>query len=112
MDSSPLALQDLADIRRQLRALGAGPGHEQRVLRLWAQALPQDSGRRRLEDFLPAALRTALPALAGGLAGLARLRSEHPAWAVPGPRLSLQPGRLDLHRRVYRPDLGLSLIHI
>ena len=59
MDSGPLALQDLADIRRQLRALGAGPGHEQRVLRLWAQALPQDSGRRRLEDFLPAALRTA-----------------------------------------------------
>jgi 23S rRNA (adenine2503-C2)-methyltransferase len=79
MDSSPLALQDLADIRRQLRALGAGPGHEQRVLRLWAQALPQDSGRRRLEDFLPAALRTALPAVAEGLAGLARLRSEHPA---------------------------------
>ena len=78
MDSSPLALQDLADIRRQLRALGAGPGHEQRVLRLWAQALPQDSGRRRLEDFLPAALRTALPAVADGLAGLARLRSEHP----------------------------------
>jgi tripartite-type tricarboxylate transporter receptor subunit TctC len=41
MDSGPLALQDLAHIRRQLRALGAGPGHEQRVLRLWAQALPQ-----------------------------------------------------------------------
>ena len=57
MDSGPLALQDLADIRRQLRALGAGPGHEQRVLRLWAQALPQDSGTRRLEDFLPATLR-------------------------------------------------------
>ena len=77
--AGPLALQELAAIRQQLRDLGARPGHEQRVLRLWAQALPQDSGRRRLEDFLPAALRTALPALAEGLAGLARLRSEHPA---------------------------------
>ena len=76
---SPLALQELAAIRQQLRDLGARPGHEQRVLRLWAQALPQDSGRRRLEDFLPTALRTALPALAESLAGLARLRSEHPA---------------------------------
>ena len=31
-------------IRQRLRALGAKPIHEQRVLRLWAQALPQGSG--------------------------------------------------------------------
>ncbi len=52
--------------------------HEQRVLRLWAQALPQDSGRRRPEDFLPLELRETLPALADELRGLARLRSQHP----------------------------------
>ena len=53
----------LSALRQHLRALGARPAHEQRVLRLWSQALPQDSGRRRLEDFLPTDLRTALPAL-------------------------------------------------
>jgi 23S rRNA (adenine2503-C2)-methyltransferase len=66
-------------IRQQLRALGARPVHEQRVLRLWSQALPQDSGRRKTEDFLPAALRAGLSQLEAQLRGLATLRSEHPA---------------------------------
>lgn len=64
-------------IRQQLRAHGAKPCHEQRVLRLWSQALPQDSGRRRPEDFLPLEVRAVLPALAAELQGLACLRSEH-----------------------------------
>jgi 23S rRNA (adenine2503-C2)-methyltransferase len=34
----------IADIRQRLRALGALPLHEHRVLRLWANALPQASG--------------------------------------------------------------------
>ncbi|HEY2926080.1 RNA methyltransferase [Piscinibacter sp.] len=66
------------DIRQRLRAHGAKPCHEQRVLRLWAQALPQGSGRRRPEDFLPIELRSELPALVDELQALARLRSEHP----------------------------------
>lgn len=74
----PALFTQLSALRQRLRALGARPAHEQRVLRLWAQALPQDSGRRKLEDFLPTELRAALPALATGLAGLARLRSAHP----------------------------------
>lgn len=65
--------------RSRLRALGAQPVHEQRVLRLWSQALPQDHGRRRLPDFMPHTLVAALPALAQELADLARLRSAHPA---------------------------------
>jgi 23S rRNA (adenine2503-C2)-methyltransferase len=73
-----LAFTQLPALRQHLRALGARPAHEQRVLRLWVQALAQDSGRRKLEDFLPAELRAALPALGASLAGLARLRSEHP----------------------------------
>jgi 23S rRNA (adenine2503-C2)-methyltransferase len=69
----------VADIRQRLRALGANPQQEDRVLRHWARALPQDSGRKRLEDFMPAAVRGALPALAEELTALARLQSQHPA---------------------------------
>jgi 23S rRNA (adenine2503-C2)-methyltransferase len=69
----------LADLRHRLRALGANPAHERHVLRRWAQAKPQDSGRRRIDDYLPRTLRQALPALTDELATLAHLHSEHPA---------------------------------
>ncbi len=69
----------IVDLRHRLRALGANPAHEQHVLRRWAQSKPQDSGRRRIANYLPQALRDALPALADELAALARLHSEHPA---------------------------------
>jgi len=68
----------LHDLRQRLRALGAKPAHEQRLLRQWANALPQQAGKRRLEDWLPQSLRDALPALNDELAGLVRLQSEHP----------------------------------
>ncbi|WP_374403521.1 RNA methyltransferase [Niveibacterium sp.] len=68
----------IEDIRARLLALGAKPIHEQRLLRAWANAQPIDSGPHKAEDFLPLALRNALPALSADLAGLARLRSEHP----------------------------------
>ena len=69
----------LLDLRERLRAAGALPLHEYRVLRLWANALPQTSGKRRPEDFLPQRLRDALPSIETDLCGLARLHSEHPA---------------------------------
>ena len=69
----------LDTLRARLRALGANPKHEARVLRLWSQALPQDSGRRALDSFMPATLRHALPALSAELAALATLQSQHPA---------------------------------
>lgn len=65
-------------LRQRLRDLGAKPIHEQRVLRLWSQALPQDSGGRQLQDFLPQEVREALPAFVAELEGLAHLRSQHP----------------------------------
>jgi 23S rRNA (adenine2503-C2)-methyltransferase len=68
----------IQDLRQRLRAAGAGPTHEQRVLRLWAQALPQDSGRRRPEDFMPRSLRSALADIEAELQALARLQSAHP----------------------------------
>jgi 23S rRNA (adenine2503-C2)-methyltransferase len=68
----------IAQIRERLRSLGANARHEERVLRLWARAMPQDAGKRPLESFMPLAVRNALPALTDELAGLARLQSRHP----------------------------------
>ena len=65
-------------IRQRLRALGALPLHEQRVLRDWIQGAAHDVGRRRAQDFLPRSVREALPALDAELAAMARLVSEHP----------------------------------
>ena len=65
-------------IRQRLRALGALPLHEQRVLRDWIQGAAHDVGRRRAQDFLPRGVREALPALDAELAGMARLVSTHP----------------------------------
>jgi len=65
-------------LRERLRAAGAKPSHERRVLRLWVQALPQDSGRRHIEDFLPRQLRDALPGFMAELGDLARIVSRHP----------------------------------
>ncbi|MEY8878225.1 MAG: RNA methyltransferase [Leptothrix sp. (in: b-proteobacteria)] len=69
----------IEQLRQRLRAAGAKPIHEERVLRHWACALPLESGRRRPEDFLPIGLREDLPGLVADLAALATLRSEHPA---------------------------------
>ena len=44
-----MAYWSISDIRTHLRALGANPKHEHRVLRLWSQALPQTHGRRPLD---------------------------------------------------------------
>ena len=73
------AYWSLADVRAQLRALGANAQHEARVLRLWSQALPQNRGRRPLESFMPAAVRAALPEIEARLQALAVLREQHPA---------------------------------
>ncbi|GAA4415403.1 RNA methyltransferase [Quisquiliibacterium transsilvanicum] len=61
-----------------MAAHGAGPAHRRLLLRNWARAEPLGRGRQRPEDFMPARLRDALPALAQTLAAVARVRSEHP----------------------------------
>ena len=68
----------VSDIRAHLRALGANPKHEHRVLRLWSQALPQTQGRRPLDSFMPAAVREALPDIESQLRALTTLREQHP----------------------------------
>jgi len=67
-------------LRQRLRANGAKPEHERRVLRAWLNGLALDSGPRRQppEQFLPLAVRTDLPVLTRELAALAGLGSAHP----------------------------------
>lgn len=76
-------------LRQRLRALGAKPCHEARLLRAWTHALPLDSGPVPAADHLPAAVRAELQALAVTLAGLARTCSEH-AGADGSTRLLLE----------------------
>ncbi|WP_153146134.1 RNA methyltransferase [Dechloromonas sp. H13] len=70
----------IEQLRHKLQAAGALPCHEARVLRAWTAARPLAAGtrRQRAEDYLPLALRTALPGLEAELRNLARLRSAHP----------------------------------
>jgi 23S rRNA (adenine2503-C2)-methyltransferase len=69
----------ISDIRLRLEAAGAGPLHAFRVLRLWSQALSQQTGKRRVDDYFPKQLRDALPAIEAALDALAQLVSAHPA---------------------------------
>ncbi len=77
--SPPSRLTRIEQLRQHLRSLGTKPCHEDRVLRGWSQASSYDTPRSLAEDFLPLTLRNALPGIEAGLAGLARLKSEHHA---------------------------------
>jgi len=79
----------ISDLRQRLRALGANPDHESRVLRHWVQALPLEGGKRPLQGFLPKAVMTALPGLMAELEGLVTLRSEHAGGDGTSARLLL-----------------------
>ena len=95
-------------LRQRLRALGANPRHEQRVLRLWSQALPQTAGKRQVEHFLPAPLVAELPAITDELAALARLESEHPG-EDGSARLLVRLGDGQLVESVLLPRDGLCV---
>ncbi len=105
--SDNLAMR-IQTLRERLRALGANPRHEQRVLRLWSQALPQTSGRRELGHFLPARLVAELPAIASELAALATLASEHPG-EDGSSRLLVKLGDGQMVESVLLPRGGLCV---
>jgi 23S rRNA (adenine2503-C2)-methyltransferase len=98
----------IQQLRDRLRAAGARPAHEQRILRLWANALSQDSGRRRPADFFPLSLRAALPGIETELQGLARLRSAHPA-SDGSERLLVELGDGHAVESVLLPRDGLCI---
>ncbi|PKO87971.1 MAG: rRNA methyltransferase [Betaproteobacteria bacterium HGW-Betaproteobacteria-12] len=70
----------ITQLRQFLRDHGARPEHEERVLRAWTAGRPLDDGPRKkpAANYLPLALRNALPGLSEQLAALTRVRSEHP----------------------------------
>lgn len=83
---SPAGLR-VGELRERLRALGAGPLHEARVMRLWTHAQPWDGPRRHPADHFPRTLDQALPELIQTLAGLARLQVREPSSDDEGERL-------------------------
>lgn len=68
----------LSTLRQRLQALGAKPCHADRLLRGWVQVRSYDIKGSPAATFFPQALREALPAIETELAGLAKLKSEHP----------------------------------
>ncbi len=104
-DAGPMRIEPL---RERLRNLGAGPAHERHVLTRWALAQPQDSGKHRIEDFLPKALRVALPEIEGEFEALARVRSRHPA-ADGSERLLVELGDGQTLESVLLPRDGVCV---
>ncbi|RYX90432.1 MAG: RNA methyltransferase [Comamonadaceae bacterium] len=98
----------LEHARSRLKAAGASPLHEQRVLRLWSQARHQDSRKRRIDDYFPTALREALPGLVNALESVAQLESAHPA-ADGSERLLVRLHDGQLVESVLLPRDGLCI---
>jgi len=100
----------IQDIHQRLADLGAKPVHIGRISRAWLKGLPLDSGTRhqQAQDFLPLSVREGLAALAGEVAGLARLRSEHPA-ADGSARLLVELADGQMVESVLLPRDGLCV---
>jgi len=103
-----MSTMQIEDIRHRLRAAGARAVHEERVLRHWARAWPQHAGKRRIEDFLPLALRRTLPQLQADLDALVRLHSAH-AGEDGSQRLLLQLADGQTVESVLLPRSGLCV---
>ncbi len=65
----------IADLNGRLRAAGARPVHEARVLRAWTRGEPLDT--TGVQPEFPSRLKALLPGIAAELQALARVRSEH-----------------------------------
>ncbi len=100
----------IQDLHHRLAELGALPLHSGRILRAWLQGRPLDSGRRnqQAQDFLPLAVREALPQLVRELDGLVRLRSEHPG-ADGSARLLVELSDGQMVESVLLPRDGLCV---
>jgi 23S rRNA (adenine2503-C2)-methyltransferase len=100
----------IQDLHHRLAELGALPLHSGRILRAWLQGRSLDSGRRSqaAQDFLPLAVREALPQLVRELDGLVRLRSEHPG-ADGSARLLVELSDGQMVESVLLPRDGLCV---
>ena len=70
----------ILELSQQLASLGAKPLHSRRILRAWANGLALDTStqKQQAQDFLPLAVRDALPELTARLDALAQLHELHP----------------------------------
>lgn len=100
---------DLDQLRASLRDLGAKPCHERRVLRAWTLGKPLDHGPRAAEAWLPLALRRALPSLAAGWEGLARVHSRHESADATASRLLVALADGQMVEAVLLPRGGLCV---
>jgi 23S rRNA (adenine2503-C2)-methyltransferase len=91
-----------------LQAAIATPAHKHRVLRLWANALAQDHGKRAIETYLPASLRAALPQIEAELGALATVQSVHGA-EDGGERLLVRLADSQAVESVLLPRDGLCI---
>ena len=98
---------NVEQIRQRLRALGARPSHEGRLLRAWLQGRALDGGPHTESNRLPKALQMALPELEAGLLALARVRSEHPG--EEGTRLLVELADGQTVESVLLPREGLCV---
>jgi len=100
----------IADFHHRLAASGAKPVHIGRIGRAWLHGLPLDTGtvRQQAQDFLPLAVRQAIPQLSAELEELARLRSQHPA-ADGSVRLLVELGDGQMVESVLLPRGGLCV---
>lgn len=98
------------DIHQQLTELGAKPVHIGRVTRAWLQGKPLDAGTRHqpTEDFLPLSVRNGLSRVSDTIAGLVRLRSEHPG-TDGSARLLVKLGDGQMVESVLLPRDGLCV---
>ena len=94
--------------RQCLSALGAGPLHQQTVLRNWTRAWPLDTCRGDSARFFPAAVLAALPAIAEEFDSLARTQSEHRG-ADSSVRLLVQLGDGQAVESVLLPRDGVCV---
>jgi 23S rRNA (adenine2503-C2)-methyltransferase len=69
----------LPSLREQMRSLDAKVCHQDRLLRLWLQALPPQTLPTRPEHHLPARLLAYLSTLFSDLQAVTRILSRHPA---------------------------------
>ena len=100
----------IEDFHQRLADLGAKPVHIGRISRFWLRGLPLDTGTRnqKTENFLPLAVRNALPQLTEELYAIARLASEHPA-ADGSARLLVELADKQMVESVLLPRDGLCV---
>ena len=100
----------IQDFHQRLSDLGAKPMHIGRITRAWLRGMPLDTGTRnqKTENFLPLAVRNALPEISSALDQLARLSAEHPA-GDGSARLLVQLADKQMVESVLLPRDGLCV---